>query len=122
MNFEAVPETCSDDVPAIIGMASLVQTAYQQGDLQGIWRRLLSRVEANPCDAAALMDMSVILQVSGHREKGLGLQRSAVRESRCYRRVHGRGTGLKSSHSSRKATSGPTYPSTFFSKVPISVC
>ena len=95
MNFEAVPETCSDDVPAIIGMASLVQTAYQQGDLQGIWRRLLSRVEANPCDAAALMDMSVILQVSGHREKGLGLQRSAVRESRCYRRVHGRGTGLR---------------------------
>ena len=46
MNLEAVPETCWDDVPAIIGMASLVQTAYQQGDLQGIWRRLLSRVEA----------------------------------------------------------------------------
>ncbi len=95
MDDVAVPEACSDDAPVILGMAPLVRMAYRQGDLSAIWNGFLSRTEANPRDAAALMDMSVILQVTGHRDKGLELQRAALREKRCYRRVHGRGTGLR---------------------------
>lgn len=90
-NLVVLPKAICDDV---IGMASLVRTAYRQGDLGSIWNQLLSRVAADPSDAGALMDMSVILQTTGHRDKGLELQRAALREQRCYRRVHGRGTGL----------------------------
>ena len=95
MDLVAVPEACWDDAPVIAGMAPLVRTAYRQGDLRAIWSGLMSRYEANPRDAAACMDMSVILQVSGQRDQGLELQRAALQVKRCYRRVHGRGTGLR---------------------------
>jgi glutathione synthase/RimK-type ligase-like ATP-grasp enzyme len=76
-------------------MAALVGLAYRQGNVGGIWSRLLERFAGDPEDAAALMDMSVILQTAGQREKGLELQRKALQLRRCYRRQHGRGDGLK---------------------------
>lgn len=76
-------------------MAALVGLAYRQGDLTGVWGSLLSRFAANLTDAAALMDMSVILQTTGQRDKGLELQQKALQLKRCYHRVHGSGSGLK---------------------------
>jgi hypothetical protein len=76
-------------------MAALVGLAYRQGDLTGVWSSLLGRLAADLTDAAALMDMSVILQTTGQRDKGLELQQKALQLKRCYHRVHGSGSGLK---------------------------
>ncbi len=79
----------------VLGMETLVGLAYRQGDLAAVWSQLLERFGANPSDAAALMDMSVILQITGHRNKGLEFQQMALKLRRCYARAHGGGDGLK---------------------------
>ena len=79
----------------ILGMATLVGLAYRQGDLPAVWNHLLELLGADPANAAALMDMSVILQITGQRNKGLELQQRALRLSRCYTRPYGSGNGLK---------------------------
>jgi hypothetical protein len=83
------------DPSRLIGMGALVGLAYRQGDIEGVWNRLLLRYAENPADAAALLDMSVILQTTGHRDKGLDIQRHALGLSRLFQRVHGRGDALK---------------------------
>jgi glutathione synthase/RimK-type ligase-like ATP-grasp enzyme len=52
-------------------------------------------VSADPSDASALMDMSVVLQVAGHREKGLAMQEAALRIERCFVQSVGKGDGLR---------------------------
>jgi hypothetical protein len=79
----------------LIGMGALVGLAYRQGDIAGVWNALLARYAENPGDAAALMDMSTILQTTGHRDKGLEFQRKALELSRRFKRVHGGGNGLR---------------------------
>lgn len=76
-------------------MAALVGLAYQQGDLAAVWGQLLDRFTAHPTDAAALMDMSVILQTTGQRSNGLELQRMALKLRHCYASAHGSGDGTK---------------------------
>jgi hypothetical protein len=83
------------DPGCVIGMGALVGLAYRQGDIAGVWNWLLRRYAENPEDAAALMDMSIILQTAGHKEKGLELQRQALSLRRCFHRVHGCGKGFK---------------------------
>ncbi len=79
----------------VLGMAALVGLAYRQGDLAAIWSQLLNRFATNPTDAAALMDMSIILQATGQRSKALELQQMALKLGHCYARPHGRGDGVK---------------------------
>jgi hypothetical protein len=75
-------------------MAALVGLAYRHGDVARAWAELVERFSADAYDASALMDMSMMLQTSGQREKGLELQHMAVLLRRCFHRVHGAGTGL----------------------------
>ncbi len=74
-------------------MAALVGLAYRQGDVAGAWAKLVERFSSDAYDASALMDMSIMLQTSGQRQKGLELQHMAVQLRRCFHRVHGAGTG-----------------------------
>ncbi len=94
MNITKGPDQSFDSAP-ILGMASLVGLAYRQGDVASVWNYLLERYAADPADAAALMDMSIMLQTAGHRSKGLELQQKALRLTRCYQRPHGSGGGMK---------------------------
>ena len=81
--------------PLVLGMAALVGLAYRQGDFAAVWGQLLNRFAADPTDAAALLDMSFILQTAGQRSKGLELQQLALNLCRCYACAHGSGDGLK---------------------------
>jgi hypothetical protein len=83
------------DAAAIQGTSALVSLAYAGGDLEAEWNRLLRRVTADPTDAAALMDMAVMLQTSGQRDKGLELQRAALQMRRSYHRLYGSADGLR---------------------------
>ncbi len=95
MKSLTTPDSQPHDPALIIGMAPLVRLAYENGNIAAVWKRLLDRIKADPEDAAALIDMSVILQVTGQREKGLTLQKAALDLRRVYHRRHGRADGLR---------------------------
>ena len=80
---------------SVLGMAALVGLAYRQGDLAAVWGQLLERLTVDPTDAAALLDMSFILQTTGQRSKGLELQQMALKLRHDYACAHGCGDGLK---------------------------
>lgn len=85
----------ADDNPLILGTAHLVRLAFEQRDTSAIWNGLVQRITANPLDAAALMDISVMLQTAGKRDRGLKAQDAALGMQKCFRCLHGRGDGLK---------------------------
>jgi hypothetical protein len=76
-----------DDGPAIpIGLASLASSAFAGADLAPIGSRLIERVMVDARDAAALMDLSTILQLVGDRDAGMAWQAHALEVQRVYRR------------------------------------
>lgn len=79
----------------IIGLEAIMRLAYAGEDLNGLWQALIARTNADAADAAAILDMSTILQVSGHRDEGLRLQALALQTRRRFRRVYGDGQGLQ---------------------------
>ena len=68
----------------VIGLAALTQGAYAGMDLQPIWAGLLARVRKDPYDAAALMDMGILLQLTGDKAQGLEAQRHALALHKVY--------------------------------------
>ncbi len=87
---------CSTVGPcSTIGLAALMRLAYAGESLQPVWNRLAARVAADPADAAAMMDMSIVLQLSGERGRGLDMQAAALELERVYCRPHGRADGLR---------------------------
>lgn len=70
----------------MIGLAPLVRRAFDGGQLDEIWQGLQARIAADPEDANALMDMSVILQIHANTEAGLLVQAKALELKRHYRR------------------------------------
>src|SRR5215470_3638230 len=76
-----------DHEPAVpIGLASLASSAFAGTDLAPIGSRLTERVMTDPQDAAALMDISTIMQLLGHHDAGLAWQAQALAVQRIYRR------------------------------------
>jgi len=92
----AANHPCSTIGPrSTIGLATLMRLAYAGESLQPVWDRLAARVAADPADAAAMMDMSIVLQLSGERGRGLDMQAAALKLERVYCRPHGRADGLR---------------------------
>ncbi|MGN6551097.1 MAG: tetratricopeptide repeat-containing protein [Pararhizobium sp.] len=78
----------------LIGVSRLMRLAYRGGDVKSVWDRLMARALADPTDAPALMDLSVLLQARGEREAALSLQKNAIDMQPVFRRVYASGTGL----------------------------
>ena len=79
---------CSNQEPhpaAPIGLARLAKLAFDGNDLAPIGLELIERITARPDDAAALMDLSIILQLTGDRATALGVQRQALELRQTYR-------------------------------------
>jgi hypothetical protein len=66
-------------------VARLFKQAFDGHDLKPLRAQLLARMEADPLDAAALMDLSVIEQLLGNQAEGLRHQAQALRLRRLYR-------------------------------------
>jgi hypothetical protein len=90
----SIPAAETRDPGEVIGLEAIMRLAYGGADLGGLWAELLRRTQADPADAAALMDMSTVLMVSGHREPALQTQAQAIALRRDYVRRHGRGDAL----------------------------
>ena len=69
-----------------IGLPALCQMAFDGLDLAPVWNKLVHRVEAQPSDAAALLDLSTIAQLQGRPQDRRALQLAALTLQRVYRR------------------------------------
>lgn len=79
----------------LTGISALVRLVYEQGDIKTAWDALVARLTADAGDTSALMDISVLLQTTGQRDKGLQAQAAAIAQRKVYRRIHGTGEGLR---------------------------
>lgn len=84
-----------EDVPTTLGLAYLARVASDAASLRKVWEGLVERATAEPTDSGAWLDLSTLLQLTGAREKGLEIQAAALADKRCFRKVHGRGGGLR---------------------------
>jgi hypothetical protein len=73
--------------PTPIGLPALCQMAFDGIDLAPVWNDLVHRVQAQPDDAAALLDLSTIAQLQGRPQDRLELQSAALNLQRIYRRA-----------------------------------
>jgi hypothetical protein len=74
------------DQPAMpIGMPTLVKMAFDGADLAPVWNTLVARVNENPDDAGALIDLSTIALVQGRPHDRVSLQEMALKVQRIYR-------------------------------------
>lgn len=77
-----------------IGLPALCKMAFDGLDLAAVWNDLVHRVQAQPDDAAALLDLSTIAQLQGRPQDRLELQSAALNLQRIYRRPAAIDSGL----------------------------
>jgi glutathione synthase/RimK-type ligase-like ATP-grasp enzyme len=68
----------------LIGLATLMKMAFSGVDLAPLGQRLLERAISNPNDGDKLMDVSTILQLTGHHDIALATQAQALEIQRVY--------------------------------------
>lgn len=68
-----------------IGLARLTKLAFDGTDLTQLWNELVVRVQQDPRDTTALMDLSVIAQLTGDPKTGASLQSRALVQDVIYR-------------------------------------
>ena len=69
-----------------IGLPTLCKMAFDGLDLAPVWNELIHRVNAQPDDAAALLDLSTIAQLQGRPQDHVALQAAALQLQQVYRR------------------------------------
>ncbi|MGQ9659598.1 MAG: ATP-grasp domain-containing protein [Thermochromatium sp.] len=69
----------------LLGLAHWLRLALAGENLAPFGRSLLQRAADEPDDSASLLDASIILQLLGHADLGLRLQREALGQRRQYR-------------------------------------
>jgi glutathione synthase/RimK-type ligase-like ATP-grasp enzyme len=69
---------------SLIGLARLMKMAFDGIDLAPTAAQLIERAGADEQDAAALMDLSTVLQLQGKKDVGLAAQALALQTSRVY--------------------------------------
>lgn len=82
-------------VAPILGLAVFAQMIFNQQDLNPAWNVLVEAASNDPPDPGALLNMSMLLQLTGQPEPGQALQDQALAITRIYKREHGDGSGLK---------------------------
>jgi hypothetical protein len=75
----------NEDDTAFMGLAPFARMAFDAVDLSPWRARLLDRLARNENDADALMDLSTVLHLMGHRDCGLSLQAFALNIQQLYR-------------------------------------
>ncbi|MCA9156925.1 MAG: hypothetical protein KDA51_07165 [Planctomycetales bacterium] len=70
---------------SLIGMAKIMRLAFTGNDLSELTSELVGRVAASGSDAAALLDLSIVHQLNGHRDTALDLQWQALQQQQHYR-------------------------------------
>lgn len=82
-------------VAPVFGLAVFAQMIFNQQDLNPVWNILVEAASNDPPDPGALLNMSMLLQLTGQPEAGLDLQAQALAMTRMFKRTHGDGSGLR---------------------------
>jgi len=94
MSASALSETI-DPASVILGMHRLLPFAFDGIDVTPVWNQLMERFSSNNGDAAALLDLSTILQSQGRTSDALAVMNQALQIRRSFSVIHGDGTGLR---------------------------
>jgi hypothetical protein len=78
----------------VIGMGRLARALFERQDLASVWNALHARIDADPTDADAIFDASLILRMAGQVEAAQTYLRAALDRRACYTVRHGRGDRL----------------------------
>src|SRR5882757_6314386 len=76
-----------------MGKAPIVRAVFEGRDISPLWDMLFGRVSADITDAAAFLDVSILLHAIGEQDKAVLSQKAALDISRKYRIRNGRGIG-----------------------------
>lgn len=68
----------------LIGKAELITRAFQKQDLGPLRQELVTRIEQDPGDAHAMLDLSMVLLLEGQREKALAMQGYALQAQQLF--------------------------------------
>ncbi|GHE05145.1 hypothetical protein GCM10008024_34920 [Allgaiera indica] len=79
--------------PVTLGMAAVARRVFEGRDLQPLFDAMIARLDADPTDAAALMDLATILQSHGRTDEAAALRAEAVALSPTFATPHGDGSG-----------------------------
>ena len=82
-----------DPAARVLGMHHIVPYAFDGLDVTPLWTSLVERAQADATDAAALVDLSTILQSQGRTDDAVQVLLGALELRRSYCVVHGDGTG-----------------------------
>ncbi|NNM82996.1 MAG: RimK family alpha-L-glutamate ligase [Burkholderiales bacterium] len=68
----------------LLGLARLMKMAFDGKDLSPLGEELIRRIEADPLDAEAMMDLSTLLQLKFQPEVALSIQAQALAQKTLY--------------------------------------
>ncbi len=68
----------------LIGLAKIMRLAFNGDDLSNITSQLKKRIEVNSHDSAAMMDLSIVLQLRARSELASELQSEALKQHQFY--------------------------------------
>ena len=73
------------DSRTLLGLAKIMRFAFKGDNLAQLTSQLVSRIQTNPNDAAALLDLSVVLQLNAQPQLALELQEEALKQRQLFR-------------------------------------
>ncbi len=71
--------------PVVLGLAKIMRMAFAGDNLTPLTNQLVSRIQTDDSDAAALLDLSIVLQLNAQPEVALELQSQALHLNQHYR-------------------------------------
>ena len=68
----------------LLGLAKIMRLAFVGDDLAQLTKAFVERIQANALDAAAILDLSVVLQLNAQPQLALELQTQALQLEQVY--------------------------------------
>lgn len=78
----------------VIGMGRIARGLCEGADMAAVWNFLHERIAADPRDANAVFDCSLILRLTGQLDEAQNYLRAALDQQACYTCRHGSGDQL----------------------------
>lgn len=79
-----LPKRINSDTTRLVGLSQIMRLAFNGDNLANFTSELASRIEANSFDFAAMMDLSVVFQLTGKPELAIQLQSEALQQHQSF--------------------------------------
>ncbi len=79
-----LPKRLNSDTTRLVGLSQIMRLAFNGDNLANLTSELARRIEVNSLDSAAMMDLSVVFQLSAKPEIALQLQSEALQQHQSF--------------------------------------